>query len=331
MRDPRFKIERRKQKLSILNIFLIFLFVRCIEYYILMPYLNISSHGFISCAMGVTVMFFYQKLVFGNLKSLGLGFNPMRMSKWIGLGVLFSVCPFLIISLVEFISYRIIGTPFVFRVFAYGYTIGVHGAGAWLTAIIFCAFISVVKDTLFEALYRGLILTKLRTLYSFNMSNILQSALYSIWFLIIPVRYFIWNEPNFETKYIIKLCLFYLVFEFMCAFKWGLIARASGAVWVSLIDHIIFDFLTESLHFIKYQGDENWYLRIFMIQVVSFCFAVVYNFYRKKKRPGLFKQSRADLTDKELEEILMQKPEMIDYKEALNNNKANNARNNSPY
>jgi hypothetical protein len=42
MRDPRFKIERRKQKLSILNIFLIFLFVRCIEYYILMPYLNIS-------------------------------------------------------------------------------------------------------------------------------------------------------------------------------------------------------------------------------------------------------------------------------------------------
>lgn len=317
MRNPRFIYERRKQLLSIFNIFLIFFFVRIVEYYILMPSLNFSSHGVITAAVGVTILFFYQKLVFGNLSSLGLAFNPIKIFKWIWIGAVLSLCPFIIISLIEFFSYKIIGTKFLLRVYSFGYTIGVHGASIWITSIIFCAFIAIVKAILFETLFRGLFLSRLRKLYSFYVANCLQSIMYMVWFLIIPLRYFIWKNHSYDTKYIIKLCLFYIVFEFMCAFKWGLLTRASGAVWVSLIDHIIFDFLIESIHFVKSAGDENWYLRAFMVMLASFCMTIVYYFYRKKKRPSLFKDSKTQAANFTDEETKVQKPEIIDYKDAI--------------
>lgn len=324
MSDPNVQIERQRKLMGILNVFFVFFFVRCLEYYVFVPKTGFNSHGVITSALGMAIMFFYLYIVNGNLQAVGLISNYRKLFKWLGIGAVLSIVPIILVMLTEALSYVSSSTDFALSLYSFGYKKASSGNGVWLAAISICLITSIVKVTLFESLYRGYILVSLRKIMSFRSSNIIQSVLYTLWFLIIPLRYLIWNTQNYSGTEILKLVLFYIVFEFMAAFKWGLLTRASGALWVALFDHIIFDFFSETIHLVINGIDQNRLLRLFLIQLVSFAMTLVYYYYRKKKRPKLFKsygkrrKSKKGIVDNDFDdEEYEDEIEVIDYHEAM--------------
>ena len=85
---------------------------------------------------------------------------------------------------------------------------------------------------------------------------------------------------NYYSEDIVKLAafvvIFYLVHEFITGLKWGMLAKVSGAVYISIIDNFLYVFLANSLHIVD--QSTKWLFMIHMLatQLISLALVAIY-------------------------------------------------------
>ncbi len=125
--------------------------------------------------------------------------------------------------------------------------------------------------------FRGFLLHKLEKLTTLKVANIFQALLYMTFVIPKLIRNF---AMNYYSEDIVKLAafvvIFYLVHEFITGLKWGMLAKASGAVYISIIDNFLYVFLANSLHIVD--QSTKWLFMIHMLatQLISLALVAIY-------------------------------------------------------
>ena len=128
-----------------------------------------------------------------------------------------------------------------------------------------------------EMFFRGFLLHKLEKLTTLKVANIFQALLYMTFVIPKLIRNF---AMNYYSEDIVKLAafvvIFYLVHEFITGLKWGMLAKVSGAVYISIIDNFLYVFLANSLHIVD--QSTKWLFMIHMLatQLISLALVAIY-------------------------------------------------------
>ncbi|MGN0548649.1 MAG: type II CAAX prenyl endopeptidase Rce1 family protein [Acutalibacteraceae bacterium] len=147
-----------------------------------------------------------------------------------------------------------------------------------------------------EMYFRGILLHKLEKLAKFKSANIFQAMLYTAFVIPLFLREFSDKENEKTPGLIVLTILFYLAHEFITGIKWGIMAKVSGATYMSIIDHTLYAFLSCSLVSVGHSSSEQIIMfNMICTQLVSLL--LVYLYGRKK-----LKKNREAEDQKEKEE-----------------------------
>lgn len=147
-----------------------------------------------------------------------------------------------------------------------------------------------------EMYFRGILLHKLEKLAKFKSANIFQAMLYTAFVIPLFLREFSDKENEKTPGLIVLTILFYLAHEFITGIKWGIMAKVSGATYMSIIDHTLYAFLSCSLVTVGHSSSEQIIMfNMICTQLVSLL--LVYLYGRKK-----LKKNREVEDQKEKEE-----------------------------
>ena len=148
-----------------------------------------------------------------------------------------------------------------------------------------------------EMYFRGILLHKLGKLAKFRSANIFQAMLYTAFVIPLFLRDFSDKENEKTPAVIVLTILFYLAHEFVTGIKWGIMAKVSGAAYMSIIDHTLYAFLSCSLVTVGHSSTELIIMfNMICTQLVSLL--LVYLYGRKK-----LKKNRDEEDQKEKEEM----------------------------
>ena len=194
-------------------------------------------------------------------------------------GTFFSVVPIATVSIFEYIFFKIIYPNAIDINFTPPSLSYVQTEGYLTPALCIAIYIltSLFAACFKEMFFRGFLLHKLEKLTTLKVANIFQALLYMTFVIPKLIRNF---AMNYYSEDIVKLAafvvIFYLVHEFITGLKWGMLAKVSGAVYISIIDNFLYVFLANSLHIVD--QSTKWLFMIHMLatQLISLALVVIY-------------------------------------------------------
>ena len=290
----------RKTLSRITRCFLLFLILRLVEELLIIPrYVN--SWGLIACVGGLVILLIYIRFINKPLEEIGIQFSEHKMRKALAIAVILNVVPAVIVYAVDYLrtAAKPGQTAFSFFYHSSEYAYANAGLRIFLMWLAIGVAISVIYAFFYEMTFRGLLITLgLRSLH-FWQANLIQSCLYTIWFLIPVVRVIAYDSDKYSTKQILALFAVMLVYEMICAFKLGLLRYSTGSIWACIFDHFLFACILEMLHVqhtsadMTVQLDQNYYLRMLCYQAISLLIVLGYYLYKKPKIREQLKEQRS--------------------------------------
>ena len=282
--------------------FLMFLVIRLLEELVVIPHFHLDTKGLVSCILGIVILLVYIRFDNKALDEIGLLFSAKKVGKGIGIALLLNLVAGAIIFGVQYLHMsRQDGSA---RLTLY-YDGTDHAFSAGLNTFLFWAgfglIVAVFHAVFYELSFRGLLLTIGMRSLSFSVVNALQACLYAVWYLIPILRVLVYSPGARGWQWYVQLTLFMLAYEFITAFRLGLLRRASGSLWVCIFDHIGFAFILDFVHMqytapdMSVANDPNLYVQLIAYQLVSLLICFVY--YQKKNT-----KARAKLQEIKLEE-----------------------------
>ena len=280
----------RKAMTRITQCFLLFLILRLVEELLIMPrYVN--SLGLIACAGGIVLLLFYIRYINKPLEEIGLIVDGHKIRKGIILAAILNIVSAGIVFTLEYL--RISRTPIHTAVSVF-YKSELHAYSAagfrtfamWL---VLGLLVNVIHAFFYETAFRGLLFTLGSRSMRFWKINLIQSGLYTFWFLIPVLRVILYSSGGASTKQILTLFLVMLVYQMLISVKLGLLRYSTGSVWACIFDHFAFGCIQDMIHIqhtaadMTVQLDGSFYQRILCYQAISLLMVLVYYLYKKPK------------------------------------------------
>ncbi|MGN1169461.1 MAG: type II CAAX prenyl endopeptidase Rce1 family protein, partial [Acutalibacteraceae bacterium] len=103
------------------------------------------------------------------------------------------------------------------------------------------AVICTLRALFLEVYFRGLCFGVLRKKTNFYTCNIVQSMLFAIWFIVLPVKSLIYGQEHGKT---VALMLLFFIAQFLFAFRLGYIRLVCGTVWPCVLSTFIYNMIT---------------------------------------------------------------------------------------
>ena len=250
-----------------------FLF-RCLEYFFIRTDYTVFGEAFIHKIIGIVILCCCAHL-FSYDKS-NIGFAKTDAFKKLCCGLCLGAFFYSLSYISESFVLKQIGNFKGFELYVSSYSvngnIGNHKEAFFFLICIIGNIINVIME---EGVFRGLFQKLLEQKYKFLVSAVIASALFGVWHIVGPVRSYMDGLSN-SRQLIVSIAI--LVFSSaLVGFKYALLTKLSGSVYLSMGEHFVNNTIINVLHVISNTGtDELQILRICIAQSVSFVVVLVF-------------------------------------------------------
>lgn len=288
--------KHNKSVSRIIQCFSLFLVLNLLEQFVVFSR-HVDTKGVVACIGGFAVLLIYIRFINKPLEEIGMIFSGHKFRKGLLLAILFNLIPTVAVFGLEYRHYAMMSGDTRLTLFynnvANSYSSA--GLGGFLKWAAICLLISVIHAFFYEMTFRGLLITLGSRSLHFWVINTIQTALYTLWFMIPAVRQVLtgyFNNRYFTAKQILIILLAVFAYEILTSVKLGLLRSSTGSVWACIFDHIAFMYILAMVH-VQYTNymknpaevltDNSYYVRIIAYQAVSLLLVIVYYSFKKKK------------------------------------------------
>ncbi|WP_312644130.1 type II CAAX endopeptidase family protein [Hydrogenoanaerobacterium sp.] len=253
---------------TILVIYLICFIFRTIEYMLIRTDQSILGEAFIHKLVGILVMILAAKHFSLTMKDIG--FANVQAGKNILYGLFLGIAVFILAYGVE-VWLQISKSNFQsLRLYVSSYAVdGNRGNQVALWFFAICIIGNIINVVMEEGVFRGLFLKLTEKKYSFVKAAFITSVLFGIWHIAGPVRSF-WDGDISATGAIMSAVML-VVTSGLVGFKFCLLTKITGSLWMAMADHFVNNTIVNILHVVTSTGaDELIMVRITVAQAVSF-------------------------------------------------------------
>lgn len=299
---------------DLISMYLIMLVIYCLDVFFLKSDLTVLGDNFYSRFLCFTVLLMTVVFKREHLKSFGISRKKEKFKSALIFGTVFSAVPIFIVSAVEFFIFKStdpdnIHVTFTPPSLSYVQTEGYLTPAFCITIYILTSLFAACFKEMF---FRGFLLHKLEKLTVFKSANTFQALLYTTFIIPKLVRNFV---MNYYSKEIISIAafviVFYLIHEFITGLKWGMLAKVSGATYISIIDNFLYVFLANSLHIVSHQSKWLFMIHMLSAQLISLALVAVYCKKASGSNEELNEAEKKETSAKKAEPIIKNEKEII--------------------
>lgn len=299
---------------DLISMYLIMLVIYCLDVFFLKSDLTVLGDNFYSRFLCFTVLLMTVVFKREHLKSFGISRKKEKFKSALIFGTVFSAVPIFIVSAVEFFIFKSTNPDNIHVTFTPPSLSYVQTEGYLTPAFCITIYIltSLFAACFKEMFFRGFLLHKLEKLTVFKSANTFQALFYTTFIIPKLVRNFV---MNYYSKEIISIAafviVFYLIHEFITGLKWGMLAKVSGATYISIIDNFLYVFLANSLHIVSHQSKWLFMIHMLSAQLISLALAAVYCKKASGSKEEFNEAEKKETSAKKAEPIIKNEKEII--------------------
>lgn len=299
---------------DLISMYLIMLVIYCLDVFFLKSDLTVLGDNFYSRFLCFTVLLMTVVFKREHLKSFGISRKKEKFKSALIFGTVFSAVPIFIVSAVEFFIFKSTNPDNIHVTFTPPSLSYVQTEGYLTPAFCITIYIltSLFAACFKEMFFRGFLLHKLEKLTVFKSANTFQALLYTTFIIPKLVRNFV---MNYYSKEIISIAafviVFYLIHEFLTGLKWGMLAKVSGATYISIIDNFLYVFLANSLHIVSHQSKWLFMIHMLSAQLISLALVAVYCKKASGNKEEFNEAEKKETSAKKAEPIIKNEKEII--------------------
>lgn len=277
------KMQKGKKVLSIvLIIYMLCYIFRLVEYFILRTDQTWIGEAIVHKLLGIAILFFAAKQLQFTIKEIGYskGNSLRNLLK----GLAFGVGVFIFAYAVEVLIAVSRGSFESLQIYVSTYAID-QNIGQQTEALFFfvCIVGNVVNVIMEEGIFRGLFARVLEHKYSFIVSAVITSILFGLWHVVGPVRNY--YDGTFGMGGMIANAIMLLVTSALVGFKFALLTKMTGNLYMAMGDHFVNNTIVNLLHVVSDTGaDEMMVVRVSIAQSVSFILVLLFYIRQCRKK-----------------------------------------------
>lgn len=281
---------------QLINVYLFVMFAHCADLFSLKLSgdLSVFATNLYGHVVGILCVFVACLIKRKDIRVFGIDFRLKKIFKGVYLGALFSLVPILIVFMFQLGIYAITQQESLKPKFLPpNITVTHYSLGK--TFLIF-ALALIVSTFMKEYFFRGYILKSARPTYSFGDANIIQAVLYMTLSIATVLRNIVYGKFGHIDNlfsFLVILIIFYVVNDFLCGIKLGLLTRVNGNIWAAFFCSYFYYFFAYSLFVSQTKISQvSSIIRLLAVEIISF--VMVWAYYKK----GMAEKERKKLEHK---------------------------------
>lgn len=265
----------------ILPIYLLLFLFRILDYFLLRTDQTFWGEAFVHKLIGIGILVLLLKRY--DFKAGEIGFVKDKVLPNLLKGLLFGVSIFVLAYLVEILMLVFQGKFESLDLYVSAYA--VNGNIGNQTAPIFfiiCIAGNVINVVMEEGVFRGFFQRILEKRYSFTSAAVIASLLFGFWHIMGPIRNY--YDGTMSLGGLIANMLMLLITSSLVGFKFAMMTRLTGSLYMEMGDHFVNNMIVNVLHVVSNTGaDEFMVMRIAIAQSVSFIIVLGWYIYALRR------------------------------------------------
>lgn len=279
------EMQRKEKILAIVfTIYLLCFAFRLFEYFILRTDKTVLGEAVVHKLIGIAILFLSMKLL--QFSPGGIGYVKKHAFKNLLMGLAFGIAVFTIAYAVEILLVIAQGNFDSLQVYISTYAVDKNvGRQTAMLFFLICIFGNIINVVMEEGIFRGIIMTILQEKYSFMVSAVISSVLFGLWHMVGPVRNYFDGISSMQGT--IANIIMLVVTSGLVGFKFALLTKMTGNLYMGLGDHFVNNTIVNMLHVVSNTGaDELMFVRITIAQSISCILVFIFYIqeYLKKKK-----------------------------------------------
>ena len=270
-----------KPFITVCILWIICFILRMAEYLLLRTDQTILGEAFVHKLLGILVLYLAAR--HWRFTPAQLGLSKKNRAAGFAKGFLFGIFVFSMAYAAEIGILMGRNTFAGLEVYVSAYAVdGNMGKQTGLIFFALCILGNLINVLMEEGIFRGLFPAILEKKYSFLISALIASLLFGIWHIMAPFRSFLDGNSSLIGFLVSSLML--VVTSAIVGFKFALMTKLTGSLYMSMGDHFVNNTIVNILHVVSTTGaDEGMSLRVAIAQSVSFLAVLAVYLIRKKK------------------------------------------------
>ena len=269
------KTQKRQKAFSVvLAVYLLCYVFRVFEYFILRTDKTWVGEAIVHKLTGILILLAAAGLLRVTWKEIG--FSNKGGLWYLLKGLAFGIGVFTVAYAVELLIAVASGSFDSLQIYVSTYAVNQNtGHQTEILFFMICIVGNIVNVVMEEGVFRGLFQKILERKYSFLVSALIASALFGLWHIIGPIRSYC--DGAFGTEGMIANAVMLMVTSALVGFKFALITKMTGNLYMAMGDHFVNNTIVNILHVVSDTGaDEMMFVRITIAQSVSFLLVIIY-------------------------------------------------------
>ena len=265
---------------SVVLIYIICLAFRLFEYFVLKTDSSIIGEAVIHKMTGIVILILATR--YFNYDSIKFGFSNNSKTLKLSAGIVFGLICFAVAYMIEISIAKASGSYLGLGLYVTSYSIsGNLGNQTALIFFVICIIGNIINVVMEEGIFRGLFVTRLQEKYSFGSAALISSVLFGLWHGVAPLRSFLYGETT--AFGLLMNCLILILSSALVGFKFCLLTKLTGSVYMSMGEHFVNNTIVNILHVLTAGGADTYQvIRISIAQSVSFTVVLILFLISKK-------------------------------------------------